>query len=192
MKLLLHCCCAPCTTSCAASLRSEGIEPGLFWYNPNIHPCSEYTVRRDNLSALAGNEKLELKIEDDYGLRMFLGEVIPNIEDRCEKCYRIRLEKTASVAKNGYEAFTTTLLISPYQKHESIKRIGEETADKHKVKFLYRDFRPLFRESQANARALGIYMQKYCGCIFSEEERYSKNAAKAVRRGDAKEWVEQD
>ena len=175
MKLLLHCCCAPCSLSCVNALRGEGIEPELFWYNPNIHPCAEYSLRRDCLEKFAANEKLKLTLLDEYGLRLFLGTVFPEIEGRCEKCYSLRLEKAASfAAQEGYSSFTTSLLISPYQDHEAIRRIGEEAAAKYGVDFLYRDFRPFFREGQSAARARGLYMQKYCGCIFSEEERYVK------------------
>ncbi|MDR0324062.1 MAG: epoxyqueuosine reductase QueH [Treponema sp.] len=176
MKLLFHCCCAPCSIQCVQSLRGEGIVPQLFWYNPNIHPYTEYTSRRDSLSLFAANENLKLKMTDEYGLRFFLETVYPETDRRCENCYRIRLEKTAeAAAQDGYQAFTTSLLISPYQDHEAIKRIGEEAAAKFSVDFLYRDFRPLFREGQAQARGKGFYMQKYCGCIFSEEERFLKN-----------------
>ncbi|MDR1837722.1 MAG: epoxyqueuosine reductase QueH [Treponema sp.] len=175
MKLLLHCCCAPCSISCVSSLRGENIEPELLWYNPNIHPYTEYSSRRGSLSQFAANEKLKVTMFDEYGLRSFLSGVFPYIEARCEKCYRMRLGKTASfAAQEGFEAFTTTLLISPYQDHNTIKRIGEETKEKYGINFLYRDFRPLFREGKAQARASGFYMQKYCGCIFSEEERYLK------------------
>lgn len=81
-------------------------------------------------------------------------------------------------AKIGYDSFSTTLLISPYQKHEVLIEIAEELAKKYDIKFLYRDFRVGFREGQAKARELGLYMQKYCGCIFSEEDRYSKQIRK--------------
>jgi len=173
MKLLLHCCCAPCAIKCADVLKSENIEPLLFWYNPNIHPSTEYILRRDGLALFAANEKLELKMCDEYGLRLFLNEIFPDTEYRCKKCYFLRLEKTASVAaQEGFDAFTTSLLISPYQDHDMIKRIGEDAAEKHGIEFLYRDFRPLFREGQAAARLMGFYMQKYCGCIFSEEKRF--------------------
>ena len=183
MRLLLHCCCAPCSVSCINVLRGENIEPELFWYNPNIHPYTEYTSRRDSMPQFAVNENLKLKIHDEYGLRIFLNEVSSKIEGRCETCYRMRLEKTASAAaQEGYNAFTTTLLISPYQNHEALKRIGEEAGAKYGINFLYRNFRPLFREGQSAARAAGFYMQKYCGCIFSEEERYSQMSS---RRGEA-------
>ena len=183
-NLLLHACCAPCSVSCVKSLRDEGIEPRLFWYNPNIHPYTEYKSRRNCLSEFADNENLTLAQIDEYGLRLFLKEVHPEDENRCKQCYKIRLEKTASFAsREGYSAFTTTLLISPYQDHDAIKRIGEETAAKHGVESLYRDFRSNFREGQTKARSSGFYMQKYCGCIFSEEERYNKKLSQ--RRGDA-------
>jgi len=179
MKLLLHCCCAPCSHACVNSLHSEGIETELLWYNPNIHPYTEYRSRRDCLKEFADNEKLKLEMLDEYGLRFFLGEVFTEIEAtqkkaRCEKCYSLRLEKTALLsAQRGFSTFSTSLLISPYQDHDAIRRIGEEAAAKYKVDFFYRDFRPLFREGQEKARSLKFYMQKYCGCIFSEEERYA-------------------
>ena len=175
MKLLLHCCCGPCAVACVKSLRGEEIESVLFWYNPNIHLYTEYKSRRNALVEFSVKEKLKLEMSDEYGLQLFLSEVYPQISGRCKICYRMRLEKTASfAAENGYQAFTTSLLISPYQDHEAIRSIGEEAGEKYGVDFLYRDFRPLFREGQADARALGLYMQKYCGCIFSEEDRYSK------------------
>ncbi|HOJ12221.1 MAG TPA: epoxyqueuosine reductase QueH, partial [Clostridiales bacterium] len=89
-------------------------------------------------------------------------------EERCAMCYTIRLDKAASFAKeHGFDAFTTTLLISPYQKHDLIKELGEKLADKYKIQFYYRDFRPGFRKGQQQAKELGLYRQKYCGCIIS-------------------------
>ena len=177
----MHCCCAPCSLSVVKNLREENIELKLFWYNPNIHPCAEYKERRDCLIKFAQGENLDLKTADEYGLRFFLNEVTPDAsqtpENRCEKCYRMRMEKTASfAASGGFESFSTTLLISPYQNHEAIKRIGEEAAQKYKIEFLYRDFRPFFREGQAKAREKKFYMQKYCGCVFSEEERNNEKS----------------
>ena len=174
MKLLLHCCCAPCSISCVSNLRSEGIETELFWFNPNIHPVTEYAFRRDCISQFAANENLQLKILNEYSLGSFLDAVTGSTEKRCEVCYKMRLEKTASAAaRDGFNAFSTTLLISPYQDHDAIKRIGEKAGKKYGVDFLYRDFRPLFREGQTQARAAGMYMQKYCGCVFSADERGS-------------------
>jgi predicted adenine nucleotide alpha hydrolase (AANH) superfamily ATPase len=176
VKLLLHCCCGPCSVACIGFLRAEDIEPQLFWFNPNIHLYTEYAARRDSLALFAQKENLRLETLDEYGLRLFLDTVSPEKPGRCAKCYRLRLEKTAAcAAQKGYKAFTTTLLISPYQDHDEIKKAGEEAAAKNGVDFLYRDFRPRFREGQNAAREMGLYMQKYCGCVFSEEERYVKN-----------------
>jgi len=184
MKLLFHCCCAPCSVQCVNALRGEDIEPELFWYNPNIHPSSEYSLRRKSITEFAANEKLNLQMTDEYGLRPFIEAVFPTIKssdnrERCKICYKLRLEKTASAAVNGgFSAFSTSLLISPYQHHDAIKAVGEEIAAKYGIDFLYRDFRPLFRDGQFAARAMGYHMQKYCGCVFSEEERHLRGNRK--------------
>jgi predicted adenine nucleotide alpha hydrolase (AANH) superfamily ATPase len=177
MNLLFHCCCGPCATACTESLSEEGIMPVLFWYNPNIHLSAEYQNRRDALAILAAAKKLQLEKIDEYGLETFLLEIGDKTKtpERCGICYHMRLEKTASWAsEHGFDAFSTSLLISPYQQHDTICRIGEELATQYGLKFLYRDFRPLFRQGQAKARALGLYMQKYCGCIFSDSEKTAK------------------
>ena len=176
MKLLMHTCCAPCSVYCIESLREENIEPTLYWYNPNIHPYMEYKARRDCLKDYAKSINVKAIFEEEYGLREFTKNVINNLNQRCQDyCYRVRLEQTAKFAKeNGFDGITTTLLVSPYQNHEVLKKQGEEIAKKYGLKFVYRDFREGFRKGQTKARELGLYMQKYCGCIFSEEDRYSK------------------
>ena len=170
MKLLMHTCCAPCSVYCIDELRSENIEPTVYWFNPNIHPYMEYKARRDTLKEYTKLIGVQAIFEENYGLREFCKNVVDDLENRCVKyCYKVRLEQTAKYAKeNGYDTFSTTLLISPYQNHEALKQIGEEMAQKYDITFLYRDFRPGFREGQAKARELGLYMQKYCGCVFSE------------------------
>ena len=180
MKLLMHVCCAPCSVYCIDSLRKEGIEPTLYWFNPNIHPYIEYKTRRDTLKEYTKSIGVNAIFEDDYGLREFCKNVIGDLENRCMNyCYRVRLEQTAKYAKeHGYEAFSTTLLISPYQNHEGLKQVGEEMSKKYGIPFFYEDFRPGFREGQARARELGLYMQKYCGCVFSEEDRYKRQIEK--------------
>lgn len=174
MKLLMHTCCAPCSVYCIEKLRSEGIEPTLYWYNPNIHPYMEYKARRDTLKQYSEMININAIFEEDYGLKEFSKNVIDDLENRCSNyCYRVRLEQTAKYAKeNGYDAITTTLFVSPYQKHEVIKEMLKEIAEKYGLEFVYRDFREGFRQGQNKARELGLYMQKYCGCVFSEEERY--------------------
>ena len=180
MKLLMHTCCAPCSVYCIESLREENIGLTLYWYNPNIHPYLEYKARRDTLKEYAKSINVEAIFEEEYGLKEFCANVIEDLNDRCSNyCYKVRLEQTVKYAKeNGYDAFTSTLFVSPYQKHEELKKLCEELSIKYNITFLYRDFRIGFREGQAKARELGLYMQKYCGCIFSEEERYKKQIEK--------------
>ncbi len=170
MKLLLHTCCAPCSVYCIGTLREEGIEPTVYWFNPNIHPYMEYKARRDCLRQYTNDIGIEAIFEENYGIRDFCKNVVNDLENRCQKyCYPVRLEQTAKYAKeNGYDSFSTTLLVSPYQNHEVLIKVAEEMAKKYDIKFLYRDFRVGFRQGQAKARELGLYMQKYCGCVFSE------------------------
>lgn len=179
MKLLLHICCAPCSVACIQSLRAEGIEPTGFWTNPNIHPYTEYVARRDALTAYAGMIGLALAMDDQYGLRPFVRAVAAELDDRCTVCYAARMRATARyAAENGYTHFTSTLFISPYQNHALLEAAAQEAAQTYGVALLYRDFRPLFRQGQAEARTLALYLQKYCGCVFSEEERYAKRPRK--------------
>ena len=174
-KTLLHCCCAPCSVSCIQTLRAEGIEPVGLWYNPNIHPYQEYRSRRDTLMAYAPSVGMELIVLEEYGLRDFARIVAGDIDHRCGKCYEMRLNRVARyAAEHGFSTFTSTLFVSPYQNHELMRAVAEQAAEKYGVEFLYRDFRPGFRAGQAEARECQLYMQKYCGCVFSEEDRYQK------------------
>ena len=176
MSTLLHICCAPCSIMCIDTLRAEGIEPVGFWYNPNIHGKYEYKTRRNTLVEYARSIGLKLEMEDEYGLRSFITDLCPDFDHRCEYCYTRRLTETANAAaEKGFDSFSTTLLISPYQNHELIRTIGERLAEERGLTFLYRDFRPYFKEGQDRATELGLYRQKYCGCIFSEEDRYTKH-----------------
>ncbi|MBR1874804.1 epoxyqueuosine reductase QueH [Candidatus Saccharibacteria bacterium] len=176
MKLLLHTCCAPCSVYPVKTLRKEGIEPTLFWYNPNIHPMNEYILRRDCLVERAKSENLKLIIEDEYGLDDFVCNVnkstLNDLSKRCETyCYPLRFRKVFEYAKaNGFDTVSTTLLYSIYQKHDYIAKLMEELSKEYGINFLYRDFREGWREGQDEARAAGLYMQKYCGCVYSEEE----------------------
>lgn len=181
----MHTCCAPCSVYCIDSLRAEGIEPTVFWFNPNIHPYTEYKARRDCLCEYIKSVGVRGIFVENYGLEEFCKAVVGDIPNRCVNyCYRARISQAARYAReHGFEAFTTTLLVSPYQKHEELKRVCEEAAEMAGVKFLYRDFRVGFREGQKKARELGLYMQKYCGCIFSEKERYEKQILRDLEAG---------
>ena len=179
MNLLLHICCAPCSVSCIKQLREEGIEPTGFWYNPNIHPFTEYRARKNCLIEYADSIDLSLVVEDEYGLRPFVQAVANNIDGRCAYCYAVRFEKTAQyAAEHGFDAFATTLTVSPYQNHPLIFEIGQKMGERYGVEFKPYDFSTRFREGQAEARESGLYMQKFCGCIFSEEDRYCKKKKK--------------
>lgn len=174
MKLLMHVCCAPCSVYCIEELRNEGIEPTLYWYNPNIHPYMEYKARRDCLKEYANIINVKAIFEEEYGLDLFCKNVISNLNSRCVNyCYPVRLKKTFEYAKkHGYDTVTTTLLYSIYQQHDYIKQLMEQYSKEYKIDFLYRDFRIGFWKGHQKAHDLGLYMQKYCGCIFSEEMRY--------------------
>lgn len=175
MKLLMHTCCAPCSIMCIDTLRREEIDPILYWYNPNIHPMKEYKMRKNTLADYAKSVDAKLIIENEYGLRKFIEGIYPDFNNRCGFCYEIRFDQTAKfAAENGFDAFTSTLFVSPYQNHELLIKTAEEAANKYNIDFLYRDFRPYFKEGQEKARELELYMQKYCGCVFSEEDRYTK------------------
>ena len=143
----------------------------------------EYKARRDCLKEYTKLIGIDAIFEEDYGLDEFCKNVIEDLQNRCQNyCYKVRLEQTAKYAKeNGYDAITTTLLVSPYQQHNILKKQGEEIAKKYGLKFLYRDFRVGFRQGQKKARELGLYMQKYCGCVFSEEDRYLHAKTKKIQ-----------
>ncbi|MBC9785667.1 epoxyqueuosine reductase QueH [Heliobacterium chlorum] len=173
MKILLHTCCAPCGIYPFDLLRQEGHEVTAYFFNPNIHPYTEFRRRKETLEGYAQSIDLPLIVEGDYELEEFLRQVAPDPAGRCPLCYRLRLQKTAEKARElGMDGFSTTLLISPYQDHEALKRLGEEIGRRAGVPFIYYDFRPGFREGQQQARQQELYRQPYCGCIYSEKDRY--------------------
>jgi len=175
MKVLLHICCAPCANRPLADLQAQGHEVTGFWYNPNIHPFTEYRARRNTVREYLTEIGVPLIEQNDYALRPFVRAVAEDIAHRCVKCYEMRLFETARTAKEqGFDAFTSSLFISPYQNHSLMMEVAQRAAEEYGVGFLYQDFRPLFKEGQDFAREHGFYMQKYCGCVFSEEERYLK------------------
>ncbi|OAG28716.1 epoxyqueuosine reductase QueH [Thermodesulfatator autotrophicus] len=182
-KILLHICCGPCTLYPLKKLREEGFDVTGYFFNPNIHPYQEFRRRIRALKEVSEIKNLPVIYDTNYGLRDFLKAVIYREHKRCEICYLIRLEQ---VVKKAIEekalAFTTTLLYSRYQAHELIRDIAEDLSFRHKIPFLYRDFRAGWEEGQEEAKKLDIYRQPYCGCIFSEQERYDKKFRKKMRR----------
>lgn len=179
MEIFLHTCCGPCACYTTKRLNEEGLTPTLFFYNPNIHPYQEQKLRLEGVRQLVACRNVGTVVEPGYALEEFLAAVAADPKNRCRQCYRIRLARTAERAKeNGFSLFGTTLLISPYQNRELICRIGHETADQYGLQFHDEDFRPGFRESQAEAKELDLYRQKYCGCIYSEKDRFYQEKSK--------------
>lgn len=173
MKLLLHICCGPCASAPLYQLLEQGHDVTGFFYNPNIHPYTENQKRLDSVKILAEKTGIKLIVFDQYDLEQFLRNTVFREEMRCGFCYEMRLAEAAKVAKKGhFEAFTSSLLISPMQKHELIRSVGENLGKAYDVPFYYEDFRPLYPKSVTLSKELGLYRQQYCGCIYSEKERY--------------------
>lgn len=173
MRLLLHICCAPCLCRPLSLCRQDGIEVEGLFYNPNIHPFIEFRRRLKSVHVLAAREKLLVHCEESYGLAAFLQSVSGGFPARCRQCYRMRLARVAQEAKErGCDAFSSTLLASPTQDHAALCDEGEQAGEAAGVKWFYRDWRPHYEESMAAARRQSLYRQQYCGCIWSEYERY--------------------
>lgn len=176
MNILLHICCAPCTIFPIEELKKKGHTVEGFFYNPNIHPYSEYLRRKDTAEKYARQIGLNV-ISSDYNIENYFQHIAYNEapDNRCPICWWLRLEKTAEFAKaKGFDAFTTTLLGSPYQDQDVIKSICASLAKKVGVKFYHEDFRTGFKKAHDLAKAKGMYCQNYCGCIFSEKERIER------------------
>ena len=173
MKILLHTCCGPCSIYPVDFLREKGMDVCGYFFNPNIHPYTEFARRRETLEKYAAEIDLKVIIDEEYRLEEFLQGVTHRESRRCLICYAMRLDQTARVAKRGgFEGFSSTLLVSPYQKHELIREIGQASADKYGVPFYYEDFRPGYKAATDLSKKMGMYRQQYCGCIYSEKERY--------------------
>jgi predicted adenine nucleotide alpha hydrolase (AANH) superfamily ATPase len=173
MKLLLHICCAPCSIYPLRRLREDGADVMGFFYRNNIHPYTECLKRQETLSDYAEQIDLKLIIPKDYDLEGFLQQVVFREKDRCSYCYHARLQATAHMAKRGkFDAFSSTLLYSKFQKHDLIRSVGESVGKSIGVPFHYQDFRIGWQEGIQTSKSLGMYRQQYCGCIYSEKERY--------------------
>ncbi|MGA1862769.1 epoxyqueuosine reductase QueH [Deferribacter thermophilus] len=179
MKLLLHQCCAPCSVYPVSILKETPYTIYGFFYNPNIHPVVEFYKRLENVLYFNNINNIKTIVDETYGLKEFVQNVVYRENNRCKYCYFTRLEKTAQIAKKGkFDAFTTTLLYSKYQNHLLIKDICENLSKKYKVDFYYYDFREGWKEGIEKSKELNLYRQQYCGCIYSEEERYKKQLSK--------------
>lgn len=156
-------------------LLAEGHEVEAAFVNPNIHPLTEFDQRLKAARAAALAAGIRIVREDPYGLQEFMRAVVIHEDERCRICYRMRLGRTAELAKAlGHDAFTTTMLVSTQQDHAAIRAAGDEAAREHGVEFLYRDLRSRVMDGVRESKEKRLYRQQYCGCVFSEWERYRR------------------
>jgi predicted adenine nucleotide alpha hydrolase (AANH) superfamily ATPase len=166
-------------------LKEKGFEVTGLFYNPNIHPLSEYKNRMQAVKDFSATVNILIEYPE-YNPKEFFQAV--NLREahrvRCSICWSERLAKTAKAAKEkGFDCFSTTLLVSPYQNQEVLKKIGKDVSIETGIDFYYEDFRPGFKESHDKAHKMGIYCQKYCGCIYSEIEKHEKSKTPACPTG---------
>ena len=175
MKALLHVCCANCAIYPIKTMRENGLEVMGFFYRHNIHPYTECLRRQEALEAYAEQINLKVIYQDGYDLEGFIRNVAFRESERCNYCYHDRLRSTALLAKRGkFDYFSSTLLYSKYQKHELIRSIGESIGKSVGVPFLYHDYRKGWKEGIECSKQMGLYRQHYCGCVYSEKERFFK------------------
>ncbi len=193
-RILLHICCGPCCIYPVSALRGQNFIVHGFFYNPHIQPYQEFQKRLTTLEAYAQNLALPLIVRPDYDPQTFFREVAFRETSRCLYCYSVRLNSAARLAKRSrFDAFTTTLLYSKRQQHQLLVSIAEEASKRHGIAFLYRDFRAGWQEGQQKAKALGMYRQQYCGCVYSEMERfYSKSAGRETEGRAARPEFDRD
>lgn len=173
MRILLHICCGNCAIYPVKVLREQNHEISGYFYNHNIHPFQEFQKRLETTKDYAARIELPLICNEEYRLEEFLAEVAQDPLNRCGYCYRSRLRATAEQAHRlGIEGFTTTLLYSRYQKHREIVAFGHQLAEEYQLFFHYQDFRTGWQEGIQISKEMGLYRQQYCGCIYSEKDRY--------------------
>ena len=175
MKVLMHVCCGPCSIYPVKSLREDGAEVMGFFYRHNIHPYTECLKRQETLQNYADRISLRVIYQEGYDLEGFIQNMVYREADRCRHCYHDRLRSTAQLAKRGkFDYFSSTLLYSKFQNHELVRSIGESMGKSIGVPFLYEDYRKGWKEGVQTSKKLEMYRQQYCGCIYSEKERYYK------------------
>jgi epoxyqueuosine reductase len=175
LKVLIHICCGPCAIYPVEAMTDSGMDVMGFFYRHNIHPYSECLKRQENLENYARQIGLRLIIQEGYDLEGFIQNVVYREKDRCTYCYHDRLRTTALLAKRGkFDYFTSTLLYSKFQNHDLIKSMGESIGKSTGVPFWYEDFRSGWKEGIEKSKDAQMYRQQYCGCIYSEKERFYK------------------
>jgi predicted adenine nucleotide alpha hydrolase (AANH) superfamily ATPase len=180
-KVLIHSCCAHCTAYTATYWKEQGYEVVAYWYNPNIHPPSEYEKRFIALKKLCREQDITLLVEEyDYG--KYFNAIGSCEENRCFLCFKLRLDKTARTARQKkYNGFGTTLLISPHQEHELLKEAGQIAAEREGIQFCYTDLRKRYSESRRMTKPYQLYCQRYCGCVYSMWESWFTAQKQACR-----------
>jgi predicted adenine nucleotide alpha hydrolase (AANH) superfamily ATPase len=174
MRILLHICCGNCAIFPVKMLREQNHEITGYFYNHNIQPYQEFIKRLETTRQYAAQVELAVFYDEEYRLEEFLAAVAQDPTNRCEYCYKSRLQATAQAAKTrGFDGFTTTLLYSRYQKHQEIVAYGEQLAKELGICFHYEDYRGGWNEGIRISKEMGLYRQQYCGCIYSEKERYA-------------------
>lgn len=175
-KLLLHVCCAPCSSACIERLQ-DYFQISCYFYNPNIDSLEEYQKRLEELKRFIKEAHLDIDVIEDGYQNKDYEEITKGLEEeeeggkRCFACYRLRLEKTALKAKElGYDFFTTTLSISPYKNSTWLNEIGKDLEDKYHINYLYADFKKKngYKRSIELSNKYSLYRQNYCGCIYSK------------------------
>lgn len=180
MSTLLHICCANCAIYPVKVLRERGAELTGYFFNHNIHPYQEFRRRLDTVHQYAEQMALSLIVDDRYALDEFLASVAADPRQRCRYCYHSRLEATARyAAEHGFTAFSSSLLYSRYQQHDLIRATGENLGQRFGIEFVYEDFRAGWQAGIEVSKAMGLYRQQYCGCIYSERDRYMPKGAKS-------------
>jgi predicted adenine nucleotide alpha hydrolase (AANH) superfamily ATPase len=174
-SVLVHACCAHCTAYTVGHWRDQGYIVTALWYNPNIHPFTEHNLRVEAMKTLSHTMKLPLVVIEGYDFKEYFHRIVGQEDRRCGCCFELRLGRVAKLAKEmGIDAFTSSLLISPDQKHDQIKQIGEKVAVENELTFLYADLRKRYSDSRHITKPMELYRQQYCGCIYSEYERYTE------------------
>lgn len=183
-RVLLHVCCAQCAIGAFEALSQESFEVRGYFCNPNIHPLIEFRRRLKAVKTLRDRMKLDIECNENYGLKEYLGAVAGREDDRCPVCYSLRFSAAcAKAAEEGIGLVTTTLFSSPHQDHGLISDVGAQEAQKHGVEFVVRDFRPQQEFAREKTQKMKLYRQQYCGCIYSEFERF-KDTNLHLYKGD--------
>ena len=164
-------------------LLQAGCDVTGWFYNPNIHPLAEYLRRREGAVTVAANHGIPILFPEtrEYDVAAWCANALAEPAGRCLFCRVSRFDAVARAAKAlGFDAFTSSLLYSRHQDHSGMREAGEQAASAHGIPFFYRDFRPFWQNGIAASKEMGIYRQQYCGCVFSEEDRYARDLEKTV------------